>query len=42
VKTSGNAGAGQGLISGVFGPDGHETRHLIFGELDLAAAESSQ
>lgn len=42
VKTTGNAGTLQRLVSTVLGTDGHETRHLNLGELDLAATECSQ
>lgn len=42
VKTTGNAGTLQRLVSTVLGTDGHETRHLNLGELDLAATEGSQ
>ena len=42
VKTTGNAGTLQGLVGGVLAADGHETRHLNLGELNLAAAKGSQ
>jgi hypothetical protein len=42
VKTTGNAGTLQGLVDGVLAADGHETRHLNLGELNLAAAKGSQ
>ena len=42
VKTTGNAGTGEGLVSTVLLTDGHETGHLNLGELDLAATEGGE
>lgn len=42
VKTSGNAGTLQWLISSVLGTGGHKTWHLILSELDLLAAKGSE
>ena len=42
VKTTSNTGTLQGLVTSVSAADGHETRHLNLGELNLAAAEGSQ
>jgi hypothetical protein len=42
VQATGNTGTGKRLVSSVFGTDGHETRHLNLGELDLAAAKGSE
>ena len=42
VERAGDAGAGQWLAGGVLGPHGHEAGHLVFGQLDLLAAETGQ
>lgn len=42
VQATGNTGTGKRLVSSVFGTDGHKTRHLNLGELDLAAAKGSE
>ena len=42
VQATGDTGTGKRLVSSVFGTDGHETRHLDLGELDLAAAKGSE
>jgi hypothetical protein len=42
VKTTGNTGALERLLSTVLAADGHKTGHLNLGELDLAAAKGSQ
>jgi hypothetical protein len=42
VQTTGNAGALEGLVSGVSLADGHETRHLNLSNFDLTATESGQ
>jgi hypothetical protein len=42
VKTTSNAGTGEGLVSTVLLTDGHETGHLNLGELDLAATEGGE
>jgi hypothetical protein len=42
VQATGDAGTGEGLVSTVLGTDGHETRHLNLGELDLPATEGGQ
>jgi len=42
VKTTSNAGTGEGLVGTVLLTDGHETGHLNLGELDLPATEGSQ
>ena len=42
VQRAGDAGALQRLPRAVLGADGHETRHLRLGEVDLLAAEGSQ
>jgi hypothetical protein len=39
VKTSGNAGALQWLVLSVLAASLHQTRHLVLGELNLAATE---
>ena len=42
MKTTSNAGTGEGLVSTVLLTDGHETGHLNLGELDLPATEGGQ
>lgn len=42
VQATSNAGTLQRLIGTVLLTDGHETRHLDLGELDLPATEGSQ
>lgn len=42
MKTSGNASTLQWLVRGILLADSHEARHLILGEVDLAAPESGQ
>jgi hypothetical protein len=42
VQATGDAGALEGLLLGVLLTGGHETGHLVLGELDLAATESGQ
>ena len=42
VKTSSNACTLEGLVLSVLLAGLHETRHLILGELDLAATEGGQ
>lgn len=42
VKTTGNTGALERLLSTVLAADSHETGHLNLSELDLAAAKGSQ
>ena len=42
VKTTSNTGTLEGLVLSVLPAGLHETRHLILGELDLAATESGQ
>ena len=42
VQATGDTGTGKRLVSGILAADGHETRHLNLGELDLAAAEGSE
>lgn len=42
VKTTGNAGTGEGLVGAVLLTNGHETGHLHLGELDLATTEGSE
>lgn len=42
VQAASNAGTLQWLVASVLGASGHETGHLILGELNLAAAEGSQ
>lgn len=42
VQTTGDAGTLEGLVGTVLLADGHQTRHLNLGELDLPATEGSQ
>lgn len=42
MQATGNAGTLEGLLAGVLLSGGHETGHLVLGELDLAATESGQ
>lgn len=42
VKTTGNAGTGEGLVGTVLLANGHEAGHLDLGELDLATTEGSE
>lgn len=42
VQATGNAGTSERLVSGVLLANGHQTRHLILGQLNLLAAESSE
>ena len=42
VKTSSNAGTLQWLLSVVLGARGHQTRHLVLSQVDLAAAEGGE
>lgn len=42
VQATSDAGALQWLLSGVLLTGGHETWHLVLGELDLAATEGGQ
>ena len=42
VQRSGDPGPGQRLGVGELGPQRHQARHLMLGELDLLAAEASQ
>ncbi|KUI61723.1 hypothetical protein VP1G_11265 [Cytospora mali] len=42
VQATSNAGTSEGLVSSILLAGGHETRHLILGQLDLAAAKGSQ
>ena len=39
VQRPGDAGAGQGLLVGELGPEGHEARHLVLGQANLVAPE---
>ena len=42
MQRPGDASAGERLLVGVLGPQRHEARHLVLGELDLFAAEAGQ
>jgi len=42
VQAASNAGTLERLLSSVLLPRGHETRHLVLSELDLAAAKGRQ
>lgn len=42
VQAASDAGALERLVGGILGPDGHETRHLVLGELNLLAPEGSE
>jgi hypothetical protein len=42
VQATGDAGALERLLLGVLLTGGHETGHLVLGELDLATTESGQ
>jgi hypothetical protein len=42
VQGAGDPGAGEGLLVGVLGPQGHQAGHLVLGELDLLAADCGQ
>lgn len=42
VQTTSDAGTGERLVGSILLTDGHKTRHLILGKLDLLAAEGSE
>lgn len=42
MQTTGDTGTSKRLLSGVLLSGGHETGHLVLGELDLATTESGQ
>ena len=42
VQAASNTGTSEGLVGGVLLADGHETRHLVLGELDLLAAKGGK
>lgn len=42
MKAAGDAGALERLVCGVLFACGHETGHLVLGELDLAATEGRE
>lgn len=42
VQATGNAGTGERLVLGVLLAGGHETGHLVLGQVDLLAAKGSQ
>ncbi len=42
MQRTGNAGALQGLLCGIFSAQGHQSRHLLFGYFDFLSSEIGQ